>query len=354
MPFIRFFLALFSLMLVFSCDKSLDIPPGGFGGPNLLEWNVPKDQVFDSGAGVDGIPSVDHPNFDLAEDVQPFFDDELVLGFEHEGELKAYPVPILDWHEIVNDELNGRYIAITYCPLTGTGIGWNRKIRRDITTFGVSGLLYNTNLMPYDRETESTWSQQRLECVNGLYNGWQPETYSLIETTFRTWKKSFPNSKVMNANTGFVRRYSAYPYGDYRTNDDLLFFPVSNKDQRLPAKERVLGVMVNDQAKAYRFNAEENGTEVIHDQVDGTTIIVVISKKDNYNTVFLNPDDLEFEAIQDGLPSIMKDGNGNLYDLAGRVILGPDQGQKLGRPTAFIGYWFSWGAFYPNIEIYDN
>lgn len=339
--------------LLLACNKESN-PLPEVQGPAPVSWLIPQEEVFDSGIGRDGIPSVDQPKFSTTEEVNPFFDNKLVLGIAHNGVYKAYPIDILNWHEIVNDEVDDLSVAITYCPLTGTGIGWGRKIGSSITTYGVSGFLYNNNLMPYDRQRNSTWSQQRLECVNGVLIGFKPETYTLMMTTFSTWKKSFPDSKVMTAETGFDRRYSEYPYGDYRTNQDLLFFPVNVRDERLPAKERVLGVLIEEAARAYRFNQEEAGTEIIYDQLAGKSLIIVRSAKDNYNTAFLNPNGLNFEAISDNLPSIMKDELGNEYDLSGRIIIGPNQGETLSMPVAFIGYWFSWPAFYPTIEIYEE
>ena len=168
--------------------------------------------------------------------------------------VKAYPHPILDWHEIVNDDIQGKKLAITYCPLTGTGIAWNRMLEGSETTFGVSGLLYNTNLMPYDRLTNSTWSQQRLDCVNGQLRGQTAETYTLVETTFETMKKFYPKGLVLNTETGFNRSYGRYPYGDYKINDERLVFPISKEDRRLDLKERTLGVLLpSGDKRVYSF-----------------------------------------------------------------------------------------------------
>ena len=345
---VYFILAL--LLPLFSCseEKPLLTPD------TRPLWLVPQEEVLDSGVGRDGIPSINDPKFDDIKDVNEAFDDQLVIGLEHEGIIHGYPIPIMDWHEIVNDKLNDLHVAVTYCPLTGTAIGWNRKFGSTVTTFGVSGLLYNTNLMPYDRRTLSIWSQQQLECVNGTRIGQIPETYSLIETSLSTWKKSFPEARIMNANTGFDRVYSFYPYGGYRTNNDQLFFPVSNTDSRIPNKERVLGVIINNSSKAYRFNEIGGGTDIIHDFLDGQPIIVVRSGDDNYNTAFLNMKENQYFSIQDSLPYVMKDNRENYYDLAGRILTGPDQGTILEKPQSFIGYWFSWPAFYPDITIYEE
>ncbi|MEM6805768.1 MAG: DUF3179 domain-containing protein [Bacteroidota bacterium] len=341
------------LLLATACEGEGPIENPNFVSP-FDQWNIPLDEVFDGGLGKDGIPSLDNPNFSPAGEVNPAFDDILVMGIEHEGELKAYPVSMLNWHEIVNDEINGLEVAITYCPLTGTGIGWGRRLDGFLTTYGVSGLLYNTNLIPYDRRTGSNWSQQRLECINGPLRGRLPESYTLIETTFRSWKKSFPNSQVLNANTGFDRRYSEYPYGTYLVDDELLFFPVDPLDRRLPLKERVLGVLEEGEERAYRFNELAEGMEVIQDTLANKAILIVRSQRDNINAAFYPLEGKNYTAVQDDLPRILLDEEGNYYDLAGRVIEGPRSGEKLTRPLSFIGYWFSWGAFYPGIEVYNN
>jgi len=262
-------------------------------------------------------------------------------------------LPILDWHEIVNDEMGDLFFAITYCPLTGTGIGWNRKLGAEPTTFGVSGLLYNSNLMPYDRQSSSTWSQQQLECVNGTRRGEHSENFYLIETTLATWRKSFPSADIMNGNTGFDRTYNFYPYGNYRTTPELIF-PVSNEDQRLPAKERVLGVLSEDEQIVFRFNKAGKGIELINTTLGDKQVIVLRSFDDQFITAFIKTEDLQFESLQDQFPAVMKDNIDNMYDLAGRIISGPNKGDKLERAKSFMGYWFSWPSFYPDIEIYEG
>ena len=345
---------LFATILVLVSCRQQDEEPFRSGRPDSKVWLVPSEEVVDAGIGKDGIPSVDAPMFTRVSEVPPYFDDDLVLGVEHDGIVQAYPIPMLNWHEIINDEVNGLPIAVTYCPLTGTGIGWSRLVNGAETTYGVSGLLYNSNLMPYDRLTESTWSQQRLECVNGRFIGERPAAFTLIETTFRTWKRSFPNSLVMNANTGFDRRYSVYPYGDYRTNQDLLFFPVSGQDGRLPAKERVLGVIVGDAIKAYRFNTPDDDLQIIIDLVGNKRIIVIRSEELQILTAFYPLADHQYHVVTGSLPILFRDDKDNNYDLAGRIISGPNLGVKLTQPVAFMGFWFSWAAFYPQIEIYSE
>ena len=140
---------------------------------------------------------------------------------------------ILDWHEVVNDKLDNQFVTISYCPLTGTAFGWSSVANGAKSTFGVSGLLYNTNLILYDRNTDSNWSQLELKCVNGALIGDEPILESVVETNWGTWKKLYPNTKVLSLETGFDRNYNFYPYGDYKTNHGYFLFTVSpsNKGQ---------------------------------------------------------------------------------------------------------------------------
>ena len=191
------------------------------------EWTLPRNEILDGGPGKDGIPALLDPLLVLAQDATYLTNGDLILGYKMGDEVRAYPHKILDWHEIINDQINGFPFAVTYCPLTGTGIGWERTINRTVTTFGVSGLLYNTNLIPYDRLTDSNWSQIRLDCVNGSAQGILAKTVELVETTWGNWKEMYPQSKVVSDRTGWSRDYQLFPYGNYRTDHSIIFFPIS-------------------------------------------------------------------------------------------------------------------------------
>jgi hypothetical protein len=323
-------------------------------------WTIPRNEVFDGGPGKDGIPALVNPILISASEASYLSDDDLVLGYKNGGDIRAYPHPILDWHEIINDKVNNFAIAVTYCPLTGTGIGWERTIEGDETTFGVSGLLYNSNLIPYDRKTNSNWSQIRLDCVNGELIGNSIATIPLIETTWATWKSMYPQTKVISLQTGHSRNYNRYPYGDYRTNHNNIIFPFSPKDDRLPAKERVHGVIIDGKAKAYRFTQFPGSLTVVEDEFQDVPIVVVGSANKNFIVSFSRelPDGslLEFNTNADinAGAEILMDQEGNVWDIFGKALSGPRAGQELTPTTSFIGYWFSWGAFYPDLEIYGN
>ncbi|HMQ49278.1 MAG TPA: DUF3179 domain-containing protein [Saprospiraceae bacterium] len=349
-------------LLVACSDQSDEIQPNtNTGGPPAVnDWLIPPAEVLDGGPGKDGIPSIDNPQFSDVSDITFLQDNDLVIGVKIGNDIRVYPHPVLDWHEIVNDKVADIPLAITYCPLTGTAIGWRREVAGAETNFGVSGLLYNANLMPYDRVTDSRWSQMLLKSVNGSQAGVEVETYPLLETTWSTWKRLYPQSQVLNLNTGFSRNYGSYPYGDYRTNDELLIFPVSNDDDRLPRKDRGLGVLVNDKAKFYPIDSFAQGPiEVIQETIQGVELVIIGSQTQNFIVAFERrlPDGtlLNLEGLDNAASdAVVKDQEGNEWNLFGEAVQGPRIGAKLFAPTSFIGYWFAWGTFYRQSDIYGQ
>lgn len=332
------------------------VNPNTGGNVNPEEWMIPENQVFDGGPGKDGIPSVDNPNFTAAKSVDFVSPDDLVVAVNYNGEVKAYPHPILDWHEIVNDKVGNVSLALTYCPLTGTGIGWDRNINGTETTFGVSGLLYNANLLPYDRATDSYWSQMRHDCVKGDLAGTTINTHHVVEMAFKTFQNMYPNRPVMNTNTGFNRSYGQYPYGSYRTSDQLIF-PVQKEDDRLHKKERVLGVVIADEVQAYTFE-KFPGTPitVIENQFADTDLVIVGSTVKNfmtaYNRQLIDGTVLSFQAVQDQFPVVMKDNEGTEWDAFGFAVNGPRTGETLSAPLNYIGYWFAWSTFNEEVKLF--
>lgn len=342
-----------------ACEKNL--PGSGnnstSGGSGNDLWSIPIKDVLDGGPGKDGIPALLDPILIQAEDADFLSDDDLVIGFVQGSEARAYPHKILDWHEIINDGVGEVYISVTYCPLTGTGIAWNRVIDDQVTTFGVSGLLYNSNLIPYDRATGSNWSQILLECVNGSHLGASSETFPLVETTWLTWKQMYPDTRVVSTETGYSRDYKRYPYGDYRTNDFFLIFPVGNSDDRLPNKERVHGIINSGSARIYPLSVFGDSISVFQENLGNQRLVVAGNERDNFVVSYFNEltdgEDLTFSPVQNTYPAVMSDQEGNLWDIFGRAVSGPRQGAQLTHARSFMGYWFSFAAFYPGLSIYE-
>ncbi|MGB5500213.1 MAG: DUF3179 domain-containing protein [Maribacter sp.] len=351
---------LFVVLLIISCsssdasaDQNRQLPTNSEPN-NSSEWLYPISEIRDGGPGKDGIPSIDAPNFASAENASSILSDNLLVVGIKVGEVtQAYPHFILDWHEIVNDNVNGVEVAISLCPLTGTSIGWSNIVNGSKTSFGVSGKLYNNNLIPYDRATNSNWSQVGLQCINGSLIGERPDLVTVLETTWGVWKTMYPDTKVLTTNTGFSRNYGVYPYGDYRTNNSYLIFPLTKLDNRIPAKERVHSIINDDEAKVYRFNTFGNGN-AIRDAYKGVELLLV---GDNTTIVSFELDtsnsSLQYEYSYNNSEGFFTDNEGTVWNVFGEAISGPRQGDELKPTASFIAYWFSIGAFYPEAGIYE-
>lgn len=205
------------------------------------------------GPGKDGIPSVDRPRFGSAAAAERFLeDDDRVIGLYLNGQARAYPQRILVWHEIVNDSVGDHAVAVTYCPLTGTAIGFDRGG----TEFGVSGKLVNSNLVMYDRATDTEYPQILAAGIDGELTGRGLEEVRLIWTTWERWKARHPDTEVLTRQTGALRNYHRDPYGSYSPlggfyePDSRTIFPVLSEDRSYPPKHEVLGFRDRHEAVA--------------------------------------------------------------------------------------------------------
>lgn len=346
-----YFTFLVNLCLLSCSTGGEDVRAFSNAGDDGFEWSIPANQVFDGGVGRDGIPSIDQPEFEKASEVNTISDWEFVVVVKQSETIKAYPHNILDWHEIVNDQIGGSNFALTYCPLTGTALAWDRGTG----TFGVSGLLYNSNLIPYDRISGSYWSQMLNESVRGVRVSEKANTISVIEVRWQDFKVAFPEAEVLTRNTGFSRDYDNYPYGNYRGSSDLLF-PVANRDNRLFEKERVHGIQLNQTNRVYDFSAF--GEEpFVYDELEGANIVLFGSREmgfmSSYYVVPIKGVDIQFTPMESpSLSAFVSDQHGNVWNVFGEVTAGPDEGIQLEPTSSYMGFFFAWAAFYPEVEIF--
>ena len=316
---------------------------------------VPIDQIVSGGPPPDGIPSIDNPKFISVQEASKFLkDSELVLGININGDIRAYPLQILVWHEIVNDKVDGVIpVVVTYCPLCFTNQVFNRTIDggQDIVEFGTSGKLYNSNLVMYDRTSKSLWSQALAEGIVGKYAGTKLERVPFDIAYWKQWKQLYPDSKVLSRDTGSNRPYGADPYGDYYTNSDVLF-PVSNKDDRLGLKEIVVGFENKGQYKAYKLQEIEH-KKVINDQINGKAIALfslypfMIRAYDP----IAQGQTLEFNYNPKSKNFLDKQ-TGSEWNFEGKAIGGQMKGKQLIRLPFDEGFWFEWVAFHPGTTLY--
>ena len=291
-------------------------------------------------------------------------EEDLVLGLVVNGVARAYPENIGWWHEIVNDEIGGRSVSVTFCPLTGTGLAFEAADGGPLE-LGVSGRLFNNNLVMYDRRDDETlYPQLYFTGVHGSRKGESLTLLPAIETTWRTWKTLHPDTEVVAGGTYSESRYTQYPYGGYRTNNDFLIFSLNPSIARnanpyagrYGRKDPMLGVRLNGEPKAYLFD-KMGERAAINDQLGGVDILVVWDQ-DSYLALpysrEVDGQSLTFEIEPgEGFPfSLVDDETGSLWDINGVAIDGPMSGARLARVPAHSSFWFAWVTFWQETDVW--
>jgi len=286
----------------------------GFSGWDYSKHSIPLKEIRSGGPPKDGIPAIDKPQFVSAKTASSTFlqDNDRVLALVIGGKKKAYPIKILNWHEIVNDKLAGRSVVVTFCPLCGTGMVFARRIAGQEMDFGVSGLLYQSDVLLYDRQTESLWSQIEMRAVTGSMTGTRLELLPATHTTWGAWKKKYPDTMVLSTDTGYGRDYQRDPYLGYYDSKDIMF-RVSKTSDRYHPKEQVIGIRVGGLSKAYPFSELSRTKTPLSDRIGQKKITVY-------------------------------------FDKASRTAVIRDEKEK-DLPTV-VGFWFAWYAFHPKTLVY--
>ena len=354
------YLLLLSGLTVAACGGGGSDGGNGGGGNGLQpgdEWLVNTAYIADGGPGADGIPAIENPIFEAAAMITTVEPDDLVIALRRDGEVKVYPHDIMNYHEVLNDGPVDDPFTMSYCPLTGSAVAWEGTVSHADSSFGVSGLIYNSNLLLYDRETQTIWSQMLQLAVNGPRIREKPEPVQVIETSFETITAMFPEAMVMTRETGIVRPYDNYPYGDYETSSDLLF-GVGRRDSRMSLKARVIGIHDDDKAKIYQLSAFGAATQTINDHFNNQPIVVVGHSTDDFAAIYSRelPDGsiLSMSPIQNDLPNVMTDTEGNVWDIFGSAVSGPRAGAQLESTRSYTAMWFAWVAHFSSVEINFN
>ena len=244
-----------------------------YNGFDLQTCLIPKDEILSGGPPRDGIPALTDPAMVLASEVEYLADEDRVVGVVREGEARAYPLRILVWHEIANDVVGETPVVVTYCPLCQSVLVFDRRVGDVERTFGVSGMLYNSNVLMFDRETESLWSQAQMRAVSGSAAA-QTNRLMLLPselTSWGDWKTRYPDTRVLSDDTGHDRPYQRQAYAQYFATDELMF-PVEMKADRPDGrnnKDLMAVVFAGGAAKAY---AVEDVSGVVTDRIDGVDV----------------------------------------------------------------------------------
>lgn len=318
---------------------------------NGVKHIVPLDRIFSGGPPKDGIPSIGRPKFVSKDEGNKFLkDDDLVLGLFINGEARAYPRMILVWHEIVNDKVGVRPVLITYCPLCYTGAAFVREINGEEVEFGVSGKLYNSDLVMYDRKTDTYWSQVLGQAIVGELAGSKLQRIQVDTVEWGVWNKLHPDTMVLSRDTGFIRPYGQDPYGGYYFSRDIIF-PLENEDARLHPKAIVYGVEFEGKAKAYP-DAELAKAVVVNGNVGNKPILVTRDPTTKIVRIFERTggdDILEFET-RNG--KIFDKNTNSEWTFDGLAVSGKLAGTQLNSIIAPPHFWFAWAAFKPGTEVF--
>jgi hypothetical protein len=330
---------------------------------------VPLEEIVSGGPAKDGIPAIDHPCFVSTAEADRWLAGREPVVVVTEGiEAKAYPLQILIWHEIVNDLVGGRPVAVTYCPLCNTALVFDRRLDGAVLDFGTTGRLRHSDLVMYDRQTESWWQQATGEGIVGRYAGWRLSHLSAPLVSWREFKAGYPHGRVLSRETGFDRPYGENPYIRY---DDPAGAPRARffqprPDHRLPAMERVVAVSVRGEDVAYAFSVLRE-RHVINDRLGALPIAVfwapgMASAVDEGDLargrdvgatgVFdrrLDGSILEFSAGADGL--FRDRQTGSQWNLLGQAVGGPMRGRRLAPLPHGNHFWFAWAAFKPATRL---
>lgn len=283
-------------------------------GFDLSNLSVPLDAIDHGGPPRDGIPAIYQPKYLPADKANFLRPDDRVLGFSIDGIYRAYPIFILNWHELVNSEINKQPYLISYCPLCGTGMAFSSMVHGQHLQFGVSGLLYSSDVLFYDRQSDSLWSQIHRRAISGKWLGESLEQLPLEHTTWKKWREKHPQTQVLSNRLGYKREYRNDPYRGYEKSKQL-FFKVAHKiPKEYHPKERVLGLIVNGKAKAYPFaELRKQGQAIFMDEFNGQSFQIRWDQSNN---------------------------SAHILDLDGKPIV------------TTIAFWFAWYAFYPETKIF--
>lgn len=319
-------------LLFSSCEKTDNIKNGN---ETVYGWLVPIDELVINENAHDKIQSIDTPLFVDSKEIVLNPQDE-VLVYQTEDNVRIYPVNMIWDHEIVNDRDHTNYFTISYCPLTGSGIAWNRLLNGVETNFGVSGHLYNSNLVPYDRNTSSYWSQMKLEGIKGSKGGEQLDHGYLLHTSFETALAAYPEAEVL------------FDSGYLHTCDSVCLPPGVKSEREIQGN---FGIVRGEDALLFSADLFEGGIKVYQMYFKGQQFVVVGSKPLNFIAAFAIKGLAVFEPVENKLPDIMKDSDGNVYDIMGNVTSGSKKGQRLKAPLSYRARDFAWQLFFKSSQF---
>jgi len=330
--------------------------------------NIRTEEILWGGVVIDGIPALNNATMIQASEADYLEPDEPVFGISINGDQRAYPLRILDWHEMANDVVGGVPVSLAYCTLCGAGIAYDGRASNGETyTFGSSGFLFRSNKLMYDHQTRTLWNQLTGVPVLGVLAGSDVKLSLLpvVVTAWEAWLDQHPDTLVLDINTGYSRPYvPGAAYGDYFSSDDTMF-PVWQRNNLLSTKDRIYALQIEGIPKAYPLDILKE-EQVINDTVGSTEIVLIATRNEivvdgtNYRTgtVTYNAGGEVRAFDRQGKvfsPSpdanIVLDSSGNPWQITEEALIGPD-GEQAPRINGHLAYWFGWFSFFPKTLVY--
>lgn len=352
-------------------ESEVNPPPGAQRefSTDFSRHTIDYSEVLSGGPSKDGIPAIDEPKFISISEADEWLEPmEPVISFQVGDDSRAYPIQILMWHEIVNDVVGGEPVVVTFCPLCNTAIAFDRTVGGQVLDFGTTGRLRFSNLIMYDRQTETWWQQATGEGIVGELAGTQLEFMPAPIVAWQDFKSSHPDGQVLSRDTGYSRSYGSNPYAGYDdvNNSPFLFRGPPTPDQ-LPPMARVLALEFGEDVVAFPYEVLEQ--ELVVNETVGEREIAVFwqpgtaSGLDTSNLAEgrdvgaanafsrqLDDQTLTF-TVREG--DIFDEETGSRWNILGEAVAGPLEGSQLTEVVAVNHFWFSWVAFKPDTEIYQ-
>ncbi len=334
--------------------------------PVFPEPLVDPDRILSGGPPPDGIPAIDEPLFLRAGDVDFLEDDEAVLALTVDGEARAYPVRILIWHEIVNDTVSGTPVSVTYCPLCNSALAFDRRVAGRLVTFGTSGMLYLSDLVMYDRQTESLWPQIEGQAVAGALTGAELTVLPASLVSWEQWRSAHPDGWVLSRQTGFDLPYGTNPYYQYDDKASLPLFLAGPIDTRIEwLKQPVVGIESGQDALAIDIEAlrQDRVREVVVGGQDMTVWwlpgarsslddLAVGEGRGVGTTAVFEPeiDGRRLTFTPDG-DVVVDEQTSSTWNALGQAVSGPLTGKRLTPVRHTATFWFAWSSFHQDTRV---
>ena len=337
-----FFAMFLGLILFISCSKSDELKAEHGATLENPKWNI-TEPPFPVGAE-SPYPLMNTPQFKNVNEVKNLNDEHKVAIVSFEGVIKVYPYLYNDTYEIVNDRINKNYYAVSYCPQTKSAINYNRIVKNDTLDLIASGYLYKENMVPSDTKFNYFWSQMLMKGINNAAVSQDIRTFNLVQTTWKTIKTFFPTAKV------FVHDNLVIP--TQKTGREVTTIANDDVDDVFGIIENFNNEIKNEVVRSFAFNQFPNEVTIKEISFEGKNVLIIGSKKNYFFSAYIIPPDITFNNVDKNVfPPILRDHQGNTWNVFGYATEGPKKGAQLDSPKSYVAAWWAWKLFYSNIKI---